>query len=171
MKKLMFMLVAIACAVVAQAATFKWSTGMLTVPGDTSTPIASDNGTWAATLSLFTDADMKNAVSGASGLTANTPSAGALGNTVTGLTTGDTYYGIVTVTGTYGGKDYTISVTDPVQIKFKTSGTTQMNFSTAIADAGGWPTGGQGDGGAPEPTSGLLLLVGGALLGLRRKRA
>ena len=31
--------------------------------------------------------------------------------------------------------------------------------------------GGQGGGDVPEPTSGLLLLVGGALLGLRRKRA
>ena len=171
MKKLMFMLVAIVCAVATQAATFKWSTGTLTIPGGDDF-ITSENGSWAATLSLFTDADMKTAVSGAGGLTASTPNAsGALGNTVTGLTEGNTYYGIVTVTGTYGGKDYTISVTDPVQIKFKTSGTTQMNFSTAIADAGGWPTGGQGDGGAPEPTSGLLLLVGGALLGLRRKRA
>jgi len=167
MKKLMFMLAAIVCAVAAQAATFKWSTGGLTVPGDDSTLISTDNGTWAATLQLFTDAAMSTAVTGAGGLTATSPNAlGQLGNTVTGLTEGNTYYGIVTVTGNYGGKDYTISVSDPVSIKFKTSGTTQLNFSTAIANAGGWPT----SGGVPEPTSGLLLLVGGAMLALRRKQ-
>ena len=166
MKKLMFMLAAIVCAVAAQAATFKWNTGPLSVPGGEDA-LTSENGTWLATLQLFTDAEMNTPVSGASGLTASTPSAtGGLGNTVTGLTEGNTYYGIVTVTGTYQGQNYTISVTDPVSIKFKTSGTTQLNFSTAIANAGGWPAGE----GAPEPTSGLLLLVGGAMLALRRKQ-
>ena len=167
MKKLMFMLAAIACAVAAQAATFKWSTGMLTVPGDDSTPIASDNGTWSAVLSLYTDEAMTTAVTGASGLTASAPSAGALGATVSGLETGETYYGVITVTGTYEGKDYEIKITDPVQAKFKASGTTQMNFSTAITSAGGWKGGG---GDVPEPTSGLLLLVGAGMLALRRKQ-
>ena len=168
MKKLMFMLVAIACAVAAQAATFKWSTGTLTLPGDDSDFITGENGSWVATLQLFTDAAMTSPVSGASGLTADTPNASnALGNTVTGLTEGNTYYGIVTVTGTYKGENYEIKITDPVQTKFKTSGTSQMNFSTAIANAGGWPA----SSGTPEPTSGLLLLVGAGILGLRRTRA
>ncbi len=167
MKKLMFMLAVIACAVAAQAATFKWSTATLRVPGDSGDTISADNGTWAATLSLFTDEACTTAVTGASGLTADTPNAtGQLGNTVTGLTVGETYYGTLVVTGTYQGQSYTINVTDPVSVKFKTSGTTTMNFSTAIANAGGWPAGE----GAPEPTSGLLILVGGAMLALRRKQ-
>ena len=40
--------------------------------------------------------------------------------------------------------------------------------TTDLASAGWTKTGG---GGVPEPTSGLLLLVGGAMLALRRKRA
>ena len=166
MKKLMFMLAAIACAVAAQAATFKWNTGTLTVPGGDDF-ITSENGTWTATLSLFTDAALSTPVSGASGLTSSTPNAsGQLTSTVTGLTEGETYYGTLVVTGTYGGQSYTINISDPVSIKFKTSGTTTMNFKTSIEAAGGWPAGE----GAPEPTSGLLLLVGGAMLALRRKQ-
>ena len=43
--------------------------------------------------------------------------------------------------------------------------TTGNRFKTAL-DAGGWTSAG-----TPEPTSGLLLLIGAGLLGLRRKRA
>ena len=100
-------------------------------------------------------------------MTSSTPNAsGQLTSTVTGLTEGETYYGTLVVTGTYGGQSYTINISDPVSIKFKTSGTTTMNFKTSIEAAGGWPAGE----GAPEPTSGLLLLVGGAMLALRRKQ-
>ena len=49
------------------------------------------------------------------------------------------------------------------------------NFSSAVATSGTTGTmvgsgGGGGGGDVPEPTSGLLLLVGGAMLALRRKQ-
>ena len=40
--------------------------------------------------------------------------------------------------------------------------------SNYLADKASYPAGGSGDG--PEPTSGLLLLVGAGILGLRRKQ-
>ena len=44
------------------------------------------------------------------------------------------------------------------------------NQSTALADASNWKSYGGGGGDVPEPTSGLLLLIGGAMLALRRKQ-
>lgn len=53
------------------------------------------------------------------------------------------------------------------------SGITFSGAMFAASGATGWNqngTGGGGSGGVPEPTSGLLLLVGGAMLALRRKQ-
>ena len=43
------------------------------------------------------------------------------------------------------------------------------NVSSVVNNAANWKSFGKG-GGVPEPTSGLLLLVGGAMLALRRKQ-
>ena len=68
-------------------------------------------------------------------------------------------YDTLDITGyTYGGADPAPSTT-PTLAAFTNSG-------SVVAKGGG----GGGGGDIPEPTSGLLLLVGGAMLALRRKQ-
>ena len=59
---------------------------------------------------------------------------------------------------TFGG-------TETASVKFGTQKTASQNSANWASSSGG----GGADG--PEPTSGLLLLVGAGILGLRRKRA
>ena len=89
------------------------------------------------------------------------------------LTGDQTFYVVLVSGGNYG-----ITATTPVTMK--SLGDTAVAFYELSDDNGvstlpvAWSPGGVSDGGSggvPEPTSGLLLLVGGALLGLRRKRA
>lgn len=97
------------------------------------------------------------------------------GNTKAIDLTGDqTFYAVIVSGDNYG-------ITQTIPTTMKTVGTTTVGFMELSDDNGvssmAWAPGGvagggggQGDNPAPEPTSGLLLLVGGALLGLRRKR-
>lgn len=45
-----------------------------------------------------------------------------------------------------------------------------MNVSEIVNNTANWKSYGGGGGDVPEPTSGLLLLIGGAMLALRRKQ-
>ena len=73
--------------------------------------------------------------------------------------TGDGKYAYI-ITGQ--GEQDIYSATDPVEYQ-----TNFYNFDTVTQ--AGWESL-SGGGGAPEPTSGLLLLIGGSLLALRRKQ-
>ena len=69
-----------------------------------------------------------------------------------------------------GGKTFT-SQTATAVAQASDSPTIQFgNMQSRTQDASNWGGGGE-SGGTPEPTSGLLLLVGAGILGLRRKRA
>ena len=80
----------------------------------------------------------------------------------------DSYEGnYILVTGTSDqGKDPMTSATWAMFTDYTAYGASDWSTMTA----GGGGGGGGGQGGIPEPTSGLLLLVGGAMLALRRKQ-
>lgn len=178
MKKLMFMLAAVAVAASVQAASVKWTCTNVKEDGTAVSGIAYfvNAATLSqATLATFTSAsDFTTALSGAYSWTPGT--AGNYGNTVAnadfGLadaTTGYSAYLVIfdTATITDESKYYTTVVKN-----FDTYGGTETvsvgwaGQSSRISSVG-WTAVSD----VPEPTSGLLMLVGLAGLALRRKRA
>ena len=87
----------------------------------------------------------------------------------TGVTSLDGYVGdgkyAYIETGTSGG-DYRMVGTDVEYYATMTS----TEWVDNITNGGPWTELSGGSSGAPEPTSGLLLLIGGSLLALRRKQ-
>ena len=172
MKKLMMALAVVAIAGMTQAASFKWTTQALYAPtadGTVGTTVASEaTGTWLATVTLFSDEACTTPISGVTGNTASTVNAmsNALSDTFSGaefkFDNSTVYYAVLDLTYTTAAGTQTLT-TDVVSTKLKTTGNTQLNFSSAIANAT-WSA-------VPEPTSGLLMLLGMAGLALRRKRA
>lgn len=174
MKKLMIALAVVAIAGMTQAAAFKWSTGGLTAPnadGSAGTTVASEaTGTWLASISLYSDSACTTPIEGLTGNTGSTVN--AMNNSISGTFSGatfafdnsTTYYAVLDLTYTTAAGTQTLT-TDVVSTKLKTTGNTTLNFSTAISNAS-WSAAA-----VPEPTSGLLLLLGMAGLALKRKRA
>ena len=172
MKKLMIALAIIAIAGMSQAAAFKWTTGAMYAPnpdGSVSTTSAADaTGTWLATISLYSDAECKTAIAGLTGNTGSDVNSmtSAIQGTFAGATfafdNSTTYYAILELTYTSAAGAQTLT-TDVVSTKLKTTGNTTLSFATPISNAT-WSA-------VPEPTSGLLMLLGMAGLALKRKRA
>ena len=184
MRKLMIVLAALAMACATQAATVKWQTDALKTPADAN--ISGSNITlyfyaenvadpWSkATASGEGDA-VTYAIAASSGLGGTTYKSGKATITASGsYANGDTAYAAVILTydanndGKIGVGDYYMTgsgsytlVSDVNVTKSVTTG----SWTQITAGGGG---GGGGDG--PEPTSGLLLLVGAGILGLRRKQ-
>ena len=181
MKKLMIALAAVAMAIGVQAATVKWSSGTIYTPGSegafTTTKAAAssvsyylwtlDAETYAST-TLDSIAKMNTSTATASGKNS------AIGGTVsysdtTHFDAGDTVNWAILFTYNDGSKDW--------EIANKGTGTVndlggQLSFgnlassSSTYATVGGWTAAA-----VPEPTSGLLMLLGMAGLALKRKRA
>ena len=182
MKKLMILAVAMA-AVAANAATFTWKTSATgkIYEADSTTLLASataylfDAGkvSQAAVLAAFDDgkalstlgyADTTSVSSGAiSGKTFDVPSGYASGDTFAG------YFAIVVDDSIYIGP--TVSAATPATGDKGMSFNAKASSQAAALDiAGGYPTAGWYTA-VPEPTSGLLMLLGMAGLALRRRRA
>ena len=197
MKKIMIMLAVAAIAVASQAAQMKWGSGTLYVPGTEETKLTGTYGGTATFISLtetqynaltaaIADAELTSAndiskylyneYKGATATKTGTFMQG--GSTITEVKTygvGDTAYGVVIYTaydskdkvnGAFTGDQYFIANMGTVTFEAD-SNITLSNMGTKLCGTGDaltWQA-------VPEPTSGLLMLVGLAGLALRRRRA
>ncbi len=180
MKKLVIMCAIVATAVSVHAASMKWGGAIAAEDGETA--LASGLNAYL----LYSD----SAFSGITSFNADTKTTnagGTLRQTYT-LTSDDVanyafsstynnddytqmngYYAMVLVNGsdmyyeTFQVTEYT-SATTPMQNKTINSGWSGSDYLGDPARKG------TVTGGVPEPTSGLLLLIGGAMLALRRKQ-
>ena len=192
MKKLIMMLAVVATAIAANAATVTWgaSKGYLYEAG-TTTKITSGDAYLMFVTASYTQSDLVDAFNGAKGDVAATLAAmGASGAMATGageigsnarITGTSTYAATSDMTAyfvVFNNGNMFISATDsatydPVTSEMALAFNSAMsNPSKAAAmnaadgySATGWYTA------VPEPTSGLLMLVGLAGLALRRRRA
>ena len=186
MKKLFVTIAAIALAVATQAASVDWSVGANTwtmsdgsKPAKGTTVYLIDGGQWATIQAAidggatsFTTADAGII---AIGQTSNTKGAVSGTATSSALVAGTSYNFAYMVFDTSAGQFYASATksmaaydpTDPDFSEVKTVSFAGESFTTTGL-SGGWSDAGGSP--IPEPTSGLLLLVGAGMLALRRKQ-
>ena len=164
------MLAAIATAVVCNAAAVSWQSGAV-YKTDGTTKVGKGNSDYAVTIAFFTDAAGNNAVEGLSGdLTVGTSGTGSkYSGTVDGFAAGTTYYTqLIVTTAGYEAKSeivsFTTQGTGDSSLDFTAGTGFDSAYTFSTANAGAWQS-------VPEPTSGLLMLLGIAGLALKRKRA
>ena len=167
MKKLLILAAVIVAGVAANAASFKW-TGANIYGSDTSTKFTGTAAIWA----YVTGETVETAVKVIDvGVTAGTIKDGSTtGYTYdwAGAEVGNNYSFFMIIED--GDKTFNSSISDPAKIvsgQATVSSTTTVGFAnmaTATQASGNWQT-------VPEPTSGLLMLLGMAGLALRRRRA
>lgn len=171
MKKLIIAFVAIATAAICNAAAVSWQSGAV-YKTDGTTKVGKGATDYLVTIAFFSDSAGANAVTGLTGdLSADTAGTGSkYSGVVEGFEAGQTYYGqIIITTSGYEAKS------EIAEFKTQGTGATAINFSDGSGFAAGFSGFSTANAGAwqavPEPTSGLLMLLGLAGLALKRKRA
>ena len=186
MKKLMIAAAIVCAAAFANAATVQWSVGTITdapTVGGWGEGLAGDG--YTATLSLYSDSTLETLIW--SGSATTWEDGWTFGETTDAFTynPATTYYGkLVCMTSVNGklqtlesqGFQFTTSTMEPypsitvgsdvdsISGSIQQIGGADFTGAYGAFSASGWTA-------APEPTSGLLLLIGVAGLALRRKRA
>ena len=193
MKKLMFGLALAAVAFGAQAAQIDWQIDAKAIKaedgsnlsGETAYLMMFETAAAASTYqSKLADGTIKlsdatsAAIDHATSTYTTTKSAGKIDKrtaTVTSADPGDkAYFAILVTNGDkfVMGQSYQGQFYQPGDAQFGDASGVAFG-STLFSQSGttGWNTNGSGTTPVPEPTSGLLLLVGGAMIALRRRRA
>ena len=183
MKKLLIAAAIVCAAAMAQAAQVKWinsaSAKIVGLDGSTAlTSTAAGNNNFVISLIAAADDSVVQTLSGSAAI--NSMSAGVLasGSTWsytfnTDATTGDAFYILATMT--VDGKNYEMTINPSPNAIAAVNNTGTDTFTWAAGTYGG--LGVEGDTGkwvaqsVPEPTSGLLLLLGVGAMALRRRRA
>ena len=167
MKKLLVVMgIALAMAT-SHAASVAWNSGA--IYGTDNAKVGKGNSDYTITLAFFTDAECKNAVTGLTGdLTASESGTGSkYSGTINGFAASTQYYLVATI----ANSGYEL-VGSPVS--FTTAGTGALSINLLDGDNMSGPalvTQNATWTAVPEPTSGLLMLLGLAGLALKRKRA
>ena len=186
MKKMIIMVLVAACTIVSQAATCSWTVTNVYAGNttDKSTGIAyfltTDMLADAYSLSGKSAAEITTALGSAYSFkptTAGTYSVGAanaVDNSVLGLEDGKSYTGYLLIFNADTVADATsfFATGTKAFTTMEGANNTAIQFGTQkTASQAAWSGSvGGGGGDVPEPTSGLLLLIGGAMMALRRKQ-
>ena len=150
MKKLLIIAVVTVVSVAANAASFKWTAGNIYGPDGTTK--------WTGTVSLYAEGI-------AEALSTPTASNGAVSNvnfSNDALVAGESYNFYFVLTD--GSKEFTSTTKTVAAQATSTQSISFGNMASATQNASNWAA-------VPEPTSGLLMLLGVAGLALKRKRA
>ena len=183
MKKLVIMCIVVAAACVAQAAAVQWNSGTLYLSDGTTKAVKDDVTAlfWESTTDSFsglTAADLYAAKDNTSSITGYQKTQNSTALSALNLTSGtayasgtDVYSAILYINNKEGGYMASFGHVQAGTTKITVGdmsvydGGSYLGVNGSAIDTSNWGSG------APEPTSGLLLLVGAGLLGLRRKRA
>ena len=168
MKKLMILAIAVASAACVHAAAVTWNSGVFTAgfSDPDGKKITAAMG-YTMTVTFYEDSAMTKSVTTSSSSTVNGMT-GAISDTTADLFAADTTYYVKAIidNGT------NMKETDVVSFATPGTGNASINFTTGAGLSSGSPAwSSAGWQAAPEPTSGLLLLLGVAGLALKRKKA